>query len=111
MVFWSDLDFSEINHFQNVDMKMQECHSEDLEDCVSICCVDNDFNIQSFSNIISQNNKKDLSKIKYFFYELSFDKSYIYEWNLIGNISPPLDIIDDKKTNYLSLVWIIKSNT
>lgn len=108
MAFWSWIEVSMWNHM-NMDSKLEKCHWDNLENCESICCFDTDFSFQNLNLNIS-NNKKIFDKLKCNLYELSFNQSFIYEWNLIGNISPPEKNVLLWANQYISLTWIIKSN-
>ncbi|MFK7779576.1 MAG: hypothetical protein QM490_00275 [Candidatus Gracilibacteria bacterium] len=110
MVFGDSIEMSMGNHVQ-MDSLNEKHHNLSIDDCYSICCIDNDFSNQGISNIQTQNNKKILNKLKYTFIELCFTNSLINEWALIGNISPPDRGIIIQKYNYISLIGIIKSNT
>jgi len=107
MAFWGDINISMWNH-SDMNSQMENCHEESISDCKSICCFDDNSTVK-FSNINFQNNKKEFDKIKYSFIELSFEQSFIYEWNLIWNISPPIWELTINSYNYSSLTGIIKS--
>lgn len=109
MVFWDNKDISMWNHM-NMDSQTEKCHWNNIDDCKNICCISNE-SISQVANINIWNNKKIFDKLKYSFIELLFDKSFIYEWNLIWNISPPNLNIFIKNDEYINLTWIIKSNT
>ena len=109
MAFWDNINISMWNHM-TMDSQIEKCHWNDIKDCESICCINTDFTFQN-SNINITNNKKLFDKLKYNFFELSFDNSFIHEWNLIWNTSPPILNIFAKKHEYIALTWIIKSNT
>ena len=111
MVFWDSTTMSMWS--MEMESTQWNCH-EDLntvEECVSICCYDDDLVTTSISNFQTQNNKKYSEKIKYTLVELSFSKSLIYEWDLIWNISPPDIVWITIDYSYTSLTWVIKSNT
>lgn len=110
MAFWDIMksDMWEISHMESWIM---DCHEEWNDEKDDICCYDKDYGFSSLSNIQTQNNKKKFDKTKYNLVELSFLTSPIYEWNLIWNISPPYQATNIKSYDYISLIWIIKSNT
>jgi len=109
MAFWDNINISMWNHSE-MNSQIENCHTESLSDCKSICCFE-DSSSTKFSNISFQNNKKIFNKLKYSFVELSFEQSFIYEWNLIWNTSPPINEFIIGNLNYYSLTGIIKSNT
>lgn len=110
MAFWDVVKKSVWESYQTESMIMN-CHEEESNDKDDICCYDKDYWFSSVSNIQSHDNKKKFDKIKYSFIDISFETFSIYEWNLIWNISPPYKEESLQKSNYVSLIWIIKSNT
>lgn len=93
--WWNNLD-----HF---------CDKKFAKDFVKICC-DNEFLIVSSNNF---NQEKKYKKLIISFIDLDNISKKIEKSNFLSNISPPGKFLEEKNIeyNYISLVWIIKSNT
>ncbi len=110
MAFWNVVKKS-VWEDNKVKSMMMNCHQKEHNNKNNICCYNKDYGFSTSSHIQSQNNKKRFNKIKYNFINIFFEKNNIYEWNLIWDIFP---LYKEKVThfcNYISLIWIIKSNT
>lgn len=93
--------------------KIENCHTNSMEDCTSICCYDKD-NLNITANSISNKSiKKKIDKIKSSYLDISLSSNLVSELKYLWNISPPIDYLYDiyKNNLYISLIWIVKSNT
>lgn len=120
MAFGDEISFSMWNHNMEI-QNIPNCHHDDNNNnndnnflnCESICCYEKDYTINNslLSNSNQNSNKK--NKIIISFFDIWIVENLVYDFKLIWNTSPPqLDIKFKIKNNlYISLLWIIKSNT
>lgn len=104
------------NHFilfNSSGEKLENCHSNSMSDCNSICCYDNNYSILIANTNENQTLKKKVDKIKYSFLDISTSSNLVSQLKYLWNISPPIDYLYDiyKNNLYINLIWIVKSNT
>lgn len=93
--------------------KLENCHSNSMDDCPSVCCYDNDYSNITASTIQNQNLKKKVDKIKYSYLDISLSSNLVSQLKYLWNTSPPNYYLygNYRDKSYKNLVWIIKSTT
>lgn len=110
MAFWGSMHMAMWDHSQ-MQVQGKKHYEENSNKSENICRIDNEFSALNAWDFSFQIDKKIFNKFKSSFTEFIFVKPQIHEWSLIWNISPPIIDTSIKKYNYISLIWIIKSNT
>ena len=118
MAFGDKISSSMWNHNIKV-QDVSDCHhdeedsNKDFGNCKSICCYEKDYTTNNF--LLSNTTQNIIKKFKILisFFDIWDLDNLVFDWNFIWNTSPPNHEIISLFYNdlYISLVWIIKSNT